>query len=325
MGQTSSVKPGRWKLERGRLGFGAAVRSAAEELDVIALAEPEVNRSRQDYLHRLGIQKDGNTSSFSSGPLHKDSWVDETWIVKESEEFNENCSFKTSMLDLKSQDEFRVNFLRKLSYEKVWVPPVQRPPTHQTVLIFDWDDTLLCTSFLNVRGEQPMSVAVTRCLQLIQEVVIRLLELAQRLGHTFIITNAMSGWVEYSAAKWCPQLLPVLQKVPVISARSNHERQFPGEVNKWKISAFLEVQKQLDSQIITNLISLGDSNFEMEAVHVMGKEFAQAMIKTVKFREHPSPEELLKQLQLVEEKLERIVENAKNLKIGLERKAVGNA
>ena len=33
-------------------------------------------------------------------------------------------------------------------------------------------------------------------------------------GHTFIITNAMNGWVEYSAAKWVPELLPVLQKVP---------------------------------------------------------------------------------------------------------------
>merc|ERR1712039_782534 len=111
--------------------------------------------------------------------------------------------------------------------------------------------------------------------------------------------------------------------VRVISARTNYEPYFPGEVNKWKIQAFLEVQKQLDSQIITNLISLGDSNFEMEAVQVVGKEFAEALVKTIKFRENPSPEELLKQLELVSQKLERIVENARNLKIGLERKWVG--
>ena len=30
----------------------------------------------------------------------------------------------------------------------------------------------------------------------------------------------------------------------------------------------LKVQRELDSQTITNLISLGDSNFEMDAVHV---------------------------------------------------------
>merc|ERR1719243_167035 len=135
----------------------------------------------------------------------------------------------------------------------------------------------------------------------------------------------MNGWVEYSAAKYVPELLPVLQRVQVISARGKYEQMFPGEVGKWKVQAFLEVQRQLDSQIITNLISLGDSNFEMDAVHVMGKEFAQALVKTIKFRENPSPEELLKQLELVSQKFERIVENARNLKIGLERKWVGGS
>merc|ERR1712003_400718 len=109
--------------------------------------------------------------------------------------------------------------------------------------------------------------------------------------------------------------------VKVISARTNHETEYPGEVAKWKIQAFLEVQRQLDSEIITNLVSLGDSNFEMDAVHVMGKEFAQALVKTIKFQESPSPEELLKQLELVGQKFEKIIENARNLKIGLERKA----
>merc|ERR1712190_102371 len=144
-------------------------------------------------------------------------------------------------------------------------------------------------------------------------------------GHTFIITNAMEGWVEHSAATWVPGLLPVLQRVRVISARTKYEPYYPGEFAKWKMQAFLEVQRQLDSQIITNLISLGDSNFEMDAVHVMGKEFALSLVKTIKFRENPSPEELLKQLELVAQKFERIVENARNLKIGLERKWVGGA
>merc|ERR1712048_1031425 len=132
--------------------------------------------------------------------------------------------------------------------------------------------------------------------------------------------NAMKGWVEYSAAKWIPDLLPVLEKVRVISARTKFEPQYPGEVGQWKIQAFLEVQRQLDSQIITNLISLGDSNFEMDAVHVMGKEFALSLVKTIKFRERPFPQELAEQLELVNQKFETIVNNGRNLKIGLERK-----
>merc|ERR1719327_1283655 len=243
----------------------------------------------------------------------------------DEEEDSEAKSFSMDVLRPSSQDDFRVNFLRKLSYSKVWVPQAQRPPKHQTVIIFDWDDTLLCTTFLNLRQEPTLPATVERHLREIELAGKKLLELAMRLGHTFIITNAMNGWVEYSAAKYVPNLLPVLQKVRVISARGRFEAQFPNEVSKWKINAFLEVQRQLDSQIITNLISLGDSNFEMDAVHVMGKEFAQALIKTIKFRENPSPEELLKQLELVPQKFEKIALNARNLKIGLERKWVGAA
>merc|ERR1719499_2689068 len=112
---------------------------------------------------------------------------------------------------------------------------------------------MLCTSFLNLRQDQALPATVERHLKEIEGAARRLLDLALRLGHTFIITNAMNGWVEYSAAKYVPDLLPVLQKVPVISARGKYEAMYPGEVNKWKVQAFLEVQKQLDSQIITNL------------------------------------------------------------------------
>eukprot|EP00747_Dinoflagellata_sp_TGD_P193962 gnl/TRDRNA2_/TRDRNA2_60816_c0_seq1.p1 gnl/TRDRNA2_/TRDRNA2_60816_c0~~gnl/TRDRNA2_/TRDRNA2_60816_c0_seq1.p1 ORF type:complete len:315 (+),score=78.05 gnl/TRDRNA2_/TRDRNA2_60816_c0_seq1:116-1060(+) len=299
--------------------------SAVGQVPVTA-PEVEVSRTRQDYLHRLGIQKDKKPFHAPVGPPVKQHEAPDRLEsaagagdggAEASGEFELNESVMKP-----SQDDFRVQFLKRLSYEKVWVPTAQRPPKHQTVIIFDWDDTLLCTSYLNLRQDQALPPTIERHLRGIEDEAQKLLELALRLGHTFIITNAMHGWVEYSAAKYVPGLLPVLQNVRVISARGKFEGQFPGDVAKWKVHAFLEVQRQLDSEIITNLISLGDSNFEMDAVHVMGKEFEQAMIKTIKFQEHPSPEELLRQLELVSQKFERIVENARNLKIGLERKWV---
>lgn len=296
------------------------------------LCEPkphaEVGQRRQDYIHRLGIQtKNKGFNSFpgmampveapADVPAEAPGQLESTEHVVESAAEGD---MTMTYLDLKSKDDFRVNFLRKLSYERVWVPQSQRAPKHQTVIIFDWDDTLLCTSFLNLRQEETLPPIVERHLKGIETAAIRILEIAMRMGSTFIITNAMNGWVEYSAAKYVPLLLPILQKVRVISARSKYESQHPTEVAQWKIQAFLEVQRQLDSEIITNLISLGDSNFEMEAVHIMGREFEQALVKTIKFRESPTPEELLKQLDLVSQKFARIVENARNLKIGLERK-----
>jgi hypothetical protein len=126
-------------------------------------------------------------------------------------------------------------------------------------------------------------------------------------------------------------------RIKIISARGDYEHEYPNDYHEWKIQAFLKVQSALNSQIVTNLISLGDgeddddgfflfvgdSVFEMEAVHIMGSEFNTALIKTIKFRENPSPEELAKQLELVAAKFEKIISNARNLKISLERKWSG--
>jgi len=314
--------------------------SAGDAASPVTPPEVEISRRRDDYLQRLGINKHKNpnqgmwrrpqeTMEAPDRLQHKVDPDDEEAGdgVTGARGSRGMSSFSMDILKPPIQDDFRTNYLRKLSYEKVWVPQAQKPPKHQTVIIFDWDDTLLCTSYLNFRGDADLQPAVVRHLEDIQRAGKKLLELAMGLGRTFIITNAMNGWVQYSAAKWIPEVLDVLQNqnIRVISARTNHEPQYPGEVGQWKIQAFLEVQRDLNSQIITNLISLGDSNFEMDAVHVMGKEFSQALVKTIKFRENPSPEELLKQLELVTQKFERIVENARNLKIGLERKWVGGA
>mmetsp|Transcript_111754 Transcript_111754/g.193693 ORF Transcript_111754/g.193693 Transcript_111754/m.193693 type:complete len:263 (+) Transcript_111754:90-878(+) len=229
--------------------------------------------------------------------------------------------FETSAPELIRRSAFRGRYLKKLTDQKVWVPKAQRTPDHQTVVIFDWDDTLLCTSYLNsldcgfVRDP-----AVQQDLKLIEEAAISLLESGLRLGHVFIITNAMKGWVESSAARWMPGILPMLRQVPVISARSSHEAQYPGEVGQWKKQAFLNLQRQLHADVITNLISVGDSNFELEAVHAMGKAFATSLVKTIKLKENPTAQELAKQLALIKPKLEKIVEAARNMKIQLERK-----
>jgi len=287
-------------------------------------AELTGSRKRQDYLRQLGIGVDKKArfarrpSTISSQePFDDDSTLGDSWHLGQDtvvdESLSSTCSFHADKLN--GQDDFRINFLRKLAYSKVWVPQVQRPPKHQTVIVFDWDDTLLCTSYLNSQEDDRLPRHVEQHVRSVQQVARHLIERALQHGHTFIITNAKSGWVEYSAARWVPELLPVLQKVRVISARSKYEPRFPGQVSKWKIEAFLEVQRKLNSQIITNLISIGDSQFEMDAAHLMAQKFDQALIKTVKLREYPSPEELHKQLELVFQKFEPIIENARNLKL----------
>jgi len=64
---------------------------------------------------------------------------------------------------------------------------------------------------------------------------------------------------------------------------------YPKNYQKWKVEAFLETRKDLEEDKITNLIALGDNMFEIEAAHILGSKFTSAFIKTVKFRQSPSP------------------------------------
>lgn len=63
-------------------------------------------------------------------------------------------------------------------------------------------------------------------------------------GTTYIITNAGEGWVQYSAEKFMPSLLPILEKIIIISARAKYEH-LTSDYTKWKLHAFLEAQSTL--------------------------------------------------------------------------------
>jgi len=238
--------------------------------------------------------------------------------VSDTPRSTSSTSSKTYQLE-SGTDDFRVEFLKKLSYSGIWAPTVHRPPRSQTVVIFDWDDTLLCTSCLHMFGASSLPYALRCRLNDIAAVARELLETASRFGRTFIITNAREGWVQESAARWVPELLPVLRQVKIISARSSYESRFP-DIRQWKIQAFMGVRRQLDAQAVTNLISIGDSDSEMDAVRVMGSQFAQAIVKTVTLQSDPKPQDLLKQLSLLQSRFEQIVQMGQHLQLRLDRR-----
>lgn len=92
-----------------------------------------------------------------------------------------------------------------------------------------------------------------------------------------------------------------LDGIEVISARTRYEKLYPRNYQKWKIEAFLDAKREMCQSAITNLIALGDNQFEIEAAYILGASFTNAFIKTVKFRQSPSPSELIKQIKLVKQ------------------------
>ena len=148
---------------------------------------------------------------------------------------------------IKSNDKLRTNLMSKLAYQKVWIGQNQKPKTHQSCIIFDWDDTILCTSFLIPypsliqdpnRKIPPIMAEALEALDTAAEVIIKQ---AKTLGMTFIITNAAEGWVEMSSLRFLPKVNKVLRNgVTIISARTKFEKLFPHNYQEWKIRAFLE-------------------------------------------------------------------------------------
>jgi hypothetical protein len=53
-----------------------------------------------------------------------------------------------------------------------------------------------------------------------------------------IITNSDEGWVNYSAERFLPNLIPVLKNYRVISARTRYENFYPSQPLCWKAAAF---------------------------------------------------------------------------------------
>ena len=147
-----------------------------------------------------------------------------------------------------------------------------------------------------------------------------MLELAINKGDVYIITNSSIGWVEFSAKKYFPNVTKILNKITVISARSEYEDAYPGETKLWKEKAFLSLKKKLDLKLPSNIICFGDSIVELEAGKNLASKVNNSFIKTIKFQQNPEPEDLIKQLGLIIKKFDYIYSKAKNLSIKIDQK-----
>lgn len=197
---------------------------------------------------------------------------------------------------------------------------------YNSIILFDWDDTLLCSTYLQKHNffNHIQSPPYNDKVSLIEKHVYRLLTIAISLGDTYIITNASSGWVEYSAIRFYPSIVPLLSKVKIISARNAFSDLFPNDMLMWKFMTFTNVANLYNKDIVTNIICVGDSNIEMEAASKMGLLFKEVFIKTIKFKEEPKPEQIIKQLMLISEQFVNIHSEARDISIKVEKKRKPN-
>jgi hypothetical protein len=180
-----------------------------------------------------------------------------------------------------------------------------------TFLIFDWDDTLLPTTWIEKQGLRLDEASVLSKeqelqLQYMTELAKQTLEAAKAHGEVILVTNAERGWVELSCHKWMPALLDCLQDVRVLSARSTYEQQGVAQPSEWKYLAFQQELARFCEEPFggsttrrTNIISIGDSPHEREALIRVTEDMQASCIKAVKLMQKPDVAQLRQQHELM--------------------------
>ena len=227
---------------------------------------------------------------------------------------------------LQRAEKIRYSYIQKL-VSKDYLPTNNPKNIYNSLIIFDWDDTLFPTSFLAANGYFSENIFITekeekilKKIEKLEKSVIDLINLSLTKGEVYIITNAAIGWVEFTSKKYYPNLYKILDKIKIISARGECENIFPNNVQEWKRQSFSNLKNYFDNKLVTNIICLGDSMLEIEAGKFLANCFKEAFIKTVKFKENPKPDELNKQLILVKNQFNAIHSSIKNLTVRVEKR-----
>ena len=230
---------------------------------------------------------------------------------------------KNKEINAKSiRDKYYNKLITKLEWN-----PFKKEKIINNLFFFDWDDTLLCTSYLQPTGaliDMEINKRDKDIISDLDSLVSKLLLKAMNIGIVFIVTNGAPGWVELSSTKFYPKTAKILQKIKLVSARGLCERKYPGDMRQWKRVAFkfaLDTLHDINKNIVTNIICLGDSNIEMEASYYLKECFPNAYLKTIKFKESPTHIELQKELKIINIQLDSIINNYnKNLSVKVTRK-----
>ena len=281
-------------------------------------SEEEDNKNNKELIITNNIKK-----VFIESTMKKNQILLENNTIDKYEENTSEQTFDYELNIFRDSDALRKSYISKLISKNI-LNPNMKPKQHNSLIIFDWDDTLIPTTFLTPDGVFPEKILLSQCefdkLKEIEKNVYIILKESIEKGQAYIITNACINWVQFSASIFYPSIVDLLKKVKIISARGEYEQSFPDNLRQWKIQAFSNLIKDFDENLVTNIICIGDSLFEMEAGRILASKCKEAFIKTIKFREAPKLDELLKQLKLVAKQFDTIYSSIKNMTIRIEKK-----
>lgn len=179
---------------------------------------------------------------------------------------------------------------------------------NNTLIIFDWDDTLFPTSWLLTNGIKLDNLLDRRKYTVyfkeLDSALAKLLYKSISIGKVLIITNARTDWILLSK-----RILPESSKIidtyiKIISARELYQHVY--DMTEWKKRTFMH---NIYNYIrwSEQIISIGDAEYEYNALISLRNYVSPThYLKTVRFVKTPSFDTIIDQLNVITKSLPEI-------------------
>ena len=184
-----------------------------------------------------------------------------------------------------------------------------------TVVIFDWDDTLLCTDVINNLKKDGYSISSIKNVvnHDISKSAGNLLKEALKYSIVYIITNAQPGWIEYSVENFVPNLKKIISLCKIKYACEY----IPKGVQMTKSVIYHRViSKHKSNNCIAFTDSINDRRDFKNTCKIISEE-KNINGKHIKFAERPLIKHLITQQNLVKDNFRFIVNSDSNLDLML--------
>lgn len=206
----------------------------------------------------------------------------------------------------------------------------------QSVLITSWDDTLFCTSYLRgmiVKGRnQELDEDVKLKIEKLEKTLVKLLSTAlHQEADVYIISDANKGWIEECIKNYLPRVRKIIDNYSfsrlTIVYTQEFNRHDVGEISDCRLKAVESIfskYKDHYSSAVFNIVCLTDSMHLIEYINhvvlekiknIRNQNDKSVFIKTLKLKDTPEIEDIIKQQQLIIDQFKVIYGSIRNINI----------
>ena len=179
----------------------------------------------------------------------------------------------------------------------------------ETIFIIDWDDTLMCTTFISHKA-LGLSDDEQYIVSNLGKVVSNFLKECNKYGKIIIMTNSSKEWIKKTTKDYLKINHESFDNIAIISTRDRYLKKGI-EKKKWKELALDDLIAKYKEKI-QNLICVSDSEKDIDVFKNLSTKNKEINISTIKFKTKPSPLIMIKEIKYLNDMMNEIIGKNKN-------------